>query len=502
MKRLIILLCILSLLLVGCETTEAPAPLTPGISAAEKEEAPKGTLTSPGVYFFPDADTNPITTTNLANHLLLRSVYQPLVTTDKNLSPVNRLVTSAEHKDTTITFNLHSDAKFSDGSFLTAADVVYSFELAMQTKTSPYYKQLQNVEKVSAKGKNTVVISLKQPDADALCAMDVPIIGEKNGLGCGPYCLDQKEGEAVLVANPHALQTPSISVLMLKEAQSSESMIRLFSGGIADILPGALLTEQTTGFTRDYQTDSFLTDQMVYIGTNQAEGKPLAKQKLREAIHYALDRTQLSKSVLVSMAQPTMYPYPADWYRAKQNETECVANLKAALAAMGELSYTRPTTLWQDADGNALTLQLLVNRDVTQLVAVAKNIATQLSGFGITVEVIEKTTEAYNAAKENGAFDFFVDVYRIGREVDASPLFTPGSDKTYGALTDPIAANAFAAYKKDGNLSTFQKTFAEALPILPLAFLKQPLYTTTGLSVDPSAGLFDPYGNWTAWKLS
>ncbi len=502
MKKFICCICILLIFLVGCDSAEVPSPLTPGISTAEKEEAPRGTLSTPGVYFFPDDDTHPITTNNTANHLLLRSVYQPLITSDNTLSPVNRLVTSVETRDQKIIFNLHPDAKFSDGTALTAADVVYSFELAMNTPASPYHKQMQNVEKVTANGKDTVTVHLKQPDADALLSMDVPIIGEKNGLGCGPYCFGEKEGEAALVANPHALQTPSISALMLREANNDDSVLRMFSGGITDILTGALLQQQTISFTRDYNTDAFGTDQFIYIGTNQSEGRPLAKQKLREAIHKVIDRSQIAKSVLVGMAEPTLYPYPADWYRAPQSDADCAADAEGAFTAMQEMKLSRPTTLWQNDAGEIVTLSLLVNSDLSQLVAVASNIATQLGGFGITVEITEKPTKEYSAALQNGAFDLFVDVYRIGRSLDASSLFTPESADTFGALTDPTAANAFAAYKKDGNIANFQKIFSETLPILPLAFVKHPLYTTTGLSVDTSAGLFDPYGNWPAWKLS
>lgn len=76
------------------------------------------------------------------------------------------LASSVEHPDaTTYVYNLRSGVKFSDGTPLTVADVVFSLDHNINGKESAVKLQWQDVASVSAKGSSAVVVKLKRPNA-------------------------------------------------------------------------------------------------------------------------------------------------------------------------------------------------------------------------------------------------------------------------------------------------------------------------------------------------
>ena len=100
---------------------------------------------------------------------------------------------------TTCTIQLRDDVTFSDGTSLSAEDVVYSLEQA-KGKGSIYRERLSDVTSITASGSTTVVIEINAADAAFDSLLDIPIIsrsGGSNPIGTGPYVLNTKKGKAV-----------------------------------------------------------------------------------------------------------------------------------------------------------------------------------------------------------------------------------------------------------------------------------------------------------------
>ena len=88
---------------------------------------------------------------------------------------------------------------FSDGTSLSAEDVVYSLEQA-KGKGSVSRERLSDVTSITASGSTTVVIEINAADAAFDLLLDIPIIsrsGGSNPIGTGPYVLNTKKGKAV-----------------------------------------------------------------------------------------------------------------------------------------------------------------------------------------------------------------------------------------------------------------------------------------------------------------
>ena len=125
------------ILLCGCrardENTSSFSEIT---GTASSSSVGRGYLT----LLYSSADTfNPYTAATDINRQLCRLLYEPLLKTDNSYNISYSLAQSAEVKGKECTVSLKS-RYFSDGTALTAEDVVYSFNLAKKSNTEYAYK--------------------------------------------------------------------------------------------------------------------------------------------------------------------------------------------------------------------------------------------------------------------------------------------------------------------------------------------------------------------------
>ena len=202
MKRtLAVCLCaaLLLCLLAGC-TEEIPEYIPTG-GALDSDTPHTRPTTDPqkpeekqiSLAYNAEAGMNPLLTMSFTNRMLFTLIYQGLFTVNNEYecSPIlckNYNVTSDMK---TYTFYLE-EAYFSDGTALTAADVVASLEAA---RSSDYYGgRLQHVDSITAYG-DVVVIELDTPMENLPILLDIPIIKAdeieaEQPLGTGPYRVD------------------------------------------------------------------------------------------------------------------------------------------------------------------------------------------------------------------------------------------------------------------------------------------------------------------------
>ena len=137
---------------------------------------------------------------------------------------------------TTCTIQLRDDVTFSDGTSLSAEDVVYSLEQA-KGKGSIYRERLSDVTSITASGSTTVVIEINAADAAFDSLLDIPIIsrsGGSNPIGTGPYVLNTKKGKAVsMTRNTNWWQEGTLpaDTITLYAADDSDMMIFGFGSG-------------------------------------------------------------------------------------------------------------------------------------------------------------------------------------------------------------------------------------------------------------------------------
>ena len=195
----------------------------PGLSgtpfAAAAEPVPGGTLRV--ALNITPAVLNPMLTRLNSEYMLAEMLYSGLTTLAPDMTAKPDLATewSANDDATEWRFVLRDNAKFSDGSPVTPADVAASFKKLLDPETAaPGSRNLGPIDTVTVDGDNAVVFKTKSPYADLPVALSYPtakVIPAKiaegdfeslaqTPLGSGPFRLVdfQPDQVAVLEKNP------------------------------------------------------------------------------------------------------------------------------------------------------------------------------------------------------------------------------------------------------------------------------------------------------------
>ena len=266
------------LLLSGCrgntEGTSSDLPIgTESVSFADRDYI---------TLLYSASDTfDPYTATTDSNRQLCKLIYEPLLKLDDEFNAVYWLAERVELEGRLCTVTL-KNRSFSDGSRLTADDVVYSFNLAKKSATEYAYK-LYSAESASAQGSNTVVFKLSKADPYFTNLLDFPILksgSEKQTtsdsvalppIGCGRYKVD--ESLTKLVLNEASLVNASeysIKEIRLVNAPDSESLSHYVEIGAADMYYSDISDGNILRMSGEKVNINI--NHIVYIGVNHSYG--------------------------------------------------------------------------------------------------------------------------------------------------------------------------------------------------------------------------------------
>ena len=248
-----------------------------------------------------------------------------LVSYDAKLNLVPVIASKvANPTPTKYVYTLKPGIKFSDGSPVTADDVVYSILRNVNPKLgSQVQSYFPTVKKVAKTGPNEVTVTLKQVDPLYKYAMVyAPIIPKKfatakgkklgaqgNGtwISTGPYMLKSFTGDKiVLVRNPHYWgkkpSTEQITFSWISDSQTLQLAVR--SGQIDGTFVVALpdITQWKTIPNINLISAPALRSWWVSFDLTQA---PLNDLHVRKAFAYALNQKGIIDSILHGYGQPS-----------------------------------------------------------------------------------------------------------------------------------------------------------------------------------------------------
>ena len=235
----------------------------------------------------------------------------------------------------TYTFHLRSGLKFSDGSPITAEDVVFSWQRIADPKVgSPYNMLASNIVNgqaiidskmpatqlgIKALDPQTIEISLNHPDASFLqiCAMpNTAVVSKanlqkfgqawtdpKNMVNSGAYIVKEWviKGHMSLVKNPNYYDASNVSVtnitvLPIVDANASLNQYQAKQVDITDRIPIDQYKEINQQFTT--QAHTVTQEGLYYYDLNMTLPKFKSSPQLRQALSMAVDRQALVKDVL------------------------------------------------------------------------------------------------------------------------------------------------------------------------------------------------------------
>lgn len=388
------------------------------------------------------ADTfNPYTAKTGINRQFMTLLYDSLIRVNNEFEAVYSLAESVDLNEKKCVVTI-KDVVFSDGSALTADDVVYSYNLAKNSDNS-YRARLYEVESAKAIDRKTVEFSLNKYDQYFVNLLDFPII--KSGsdkitdsdsvvqppIGSGRFIVSDDKNS--LIVNPkYKGSNNNIKTIKLINAPDNESVSHYAQIGApdmyySDISDGNIL--RLSGTKLDVNLNN-----IVYIGINKNYGA-LKETAVRQAISSGIDRTKICRDYYYNNAIAANGFFNPAWKAVNSVQNiQIIANKEITVENLEEIGYNSLDNrgLRLNSSGDYLSFTMLVNSENRIRVAAAKSIAEQLLEYGIKITVIEKSYADYKKALEDENFQLFLGETKLTNNMDISCLVLEGGSVAYG----------------------------------------------------------------------
>ena len=391
---------------------------------------------------------NPYTAKTKANREISSLLYDALIKTDNCFDAVYVLAQSAQTVDKTCTVTL-KEAHFTDGSAVTANDVIYSFNTAKATARYSY--NFYEVLSVTATDSKTVVFKLSQNDPYFINLLDFPIIKsgtsgvtdadgkETAPIGCGRYyvaddglSLKQNEnyyGKKGVIKTVNLINSP--------DTASTEHYVEVGAASLYYAEGGNIV--RMSGKKTEVNLN-----RLIYIGINGAYGS-LQTKEMRYAISSALNREEICHSAYYNNAVSAtgfFNPYFKDTQSFQTIEQK--PNYKITVENLAKIGYNNMNSsgYYVNSAGNNPVFTLLVNSENSSRVAAAELISAQCKNAGIQINVVECSYEQYLTRLASGDFQLYLGEITVLNNMDFSQLVISGGSAAYGVTNQNTAENA------------------------------------------------------------
>ena len=442
--------------------------------------------------------------------------YEPLIVreSDGSLAPglaASWSFTGAGNK--TFVMQLRSGVKFSDGSTLTAQNVVDDF--AYLEKAAGQQAPTFAGDTFTATGPLQVTVTMKTPDPDLPTELtqdtNAGDIISETGLktpsdlgtqtfGAGPYKIDPAQTVSgdhyTYVPNPNyydkgAVHWKKVVIKVIADASSMLSALKTGQVNMAQGDPSTLAAAKAAGLT-------VTSTPLLWVGITLADrggtvSKPLADLRVRQALNDATDRAAIINALFPGNGSPTdQVTVPGGYgYQASLDSTYPfdLVKAKSLLAAAG---YPHGFTMG------------MVSGDFGGQNLLAQALQQQWAKIGVTVKITDiANTSQFFTTSFSGKYPTFTTVYGQQPIVTEGPglflptaLFNPfhTTDSTLQSLYNQDAGSAGTAKAAlDQQIEAYLVHQAWFVPVLTQGL---PFYATTnitGTSVSPLAPLVELY---------
>ncbi len=443
-------------------------------------------------------------------------VYESLVTIDDQGLPQPYLAETwtVEDNGQTWVFTLRDNLFFSDGTKLTAADVVASgqYILAMakqeEIASQGFYRNIRYmVSKFEARDEKTVVVTTTSDRKyfGLLYAMAFPVVPATQvdlaaPYGSGPYKFSEFEpanNYMYLSVNTNWWQSPpKIKEIVISTYTSNRDVISAYETAQVD-----------TVFTRQVSASQYKSgneSKAIVSSTRQLETLlmnfneiPLENLNVRRAIRAAVDKAMIINNVYMGTAIDTDTPIPPSSWLYYDQELVYQYDFELAQKLLEEEG-------WVDSDGDNildkiidgkqrnLRLRLFVYEDPDNNVRfeTANMIADMLEKLKMKISITPMSYEEVQEKLQVNNFDLVLASFQVDTVPDAGFLLMKGNTANYGRYNSETMTQLCKDLRKDITQTEFaytwqgiQQQFAEDVPFLCLFYragvvLTRKMYST------------------------
>jgi peptide/nickel transport system substrate-binding protein len=374
------------------------------------------------------------------------------------------------------TFRLRANARFCDGSPITAEDVQFSIARAME-RDSRVTWQFPASPVVETLDPRTLRITLDRPNvafvsyltlwgSSVLSKAYTERIGQEamgqNPLGSGPFCLARWDrGQvAVLRRNPHYWdpERPYLDEVQMRVVQDENAAVLQLRGGQIDVTlavphnqfrplsatPGIVVNRVTL-----YASSSFVPNVRAF--------PPFQDVNVRRAMLYALDRQAMVDAVLFGNGEPVQSPFYGPGLLFHTADFAVPYDLEMARRLMAQSAFPQ---------GFSFRLIVPSGDDMANQASVI--VANQLAQIGIRVQVQPTEAGTILQLRSSGQFDMF---YKLGSNLVIDPAMNIPFDFWPRDIGGSDAA--FSGYRNDEIIRLSRAAEGEQDPVRRAAMYRE-----------------------------
>jgi peptide/nickel transport system substrate-binding protein len=509
MKKIFLMMIMGFFILTGCTQNDNKTYLE--IEMLEEEIIIKdgGSITIASIA---PLSLNPLLNMDPSVDNMLRLIFEPLAILDENLKPVPNLAKSFElsYTDNSILVTMRDDVFWTNGSKVTAYDVVFSIDTIRNASNSIYKEQINNIVSTNVIDEQNIRIHFRNGSTISKYSLLFPIIpashyrGNLNAsvpVGNGPFMMYEyrQNREITLVKNPNYFKgAPNIQTIRVIMVQDNQTKYYAFQENIIDALPTSLSSFNRHSGSRDSLVNTYATGVFDFIGFNLSNNY-LRDRRVRQAIAHSVDIEEIMRNVYLGQGERALTPInPASWlYESDVLYHE--HNIETAIALLNQSSmseHSRENTVFR----------ILVNEENIERVSVANILQRRLLDIGIQSEIAAVSFLQYTDMLNRGEFDIFIGGVNLSHTPDLTSMFGTNGNINFSSYSNEVmdvqlraVLNSSTEEELKRNVSNVQKTIANDIPIVGLAFRKSALVTGKNIygAVEPSANnVFMGIHNW------
>ena len=423
-------------------------------------------------------------------------VYESLIRIDDDYNPQPYLCESWEigNGGKTWTFHLRENVTFSDGTPLTASDVVATIdailEKANQTNATDYgyYRNLAYyVSSASATNDTTLIIRTASGRRywGLLYELTFPVlkaseVNSENPVGTGPYVITSFDPCSYMLLEVNTRwwqQLPQVKQISVVMADTATAVMENFQYARVDaVLTRSLSASQVKSGTTTLNVDA-RTNVLETLVMNTTDSY-LSDINVRYAIRYAIDVDQLLSDNYMGMGSVTNTMYPQGTWMYDENLTNYYSydpeKSRELLAESGWADVDEDGVLDKlKEDGSGyyrLHLRLYVYEEPDNSVRIetANDISDALAAVGIEATVSVMTMTNMSSYLSNGSFDMALVAYAMDPCPDPGFLLMKSNTGNYARYN----SDAMNEYCKTLRTCLDQESYQQQLYQIQALYLK------------------------------
>lgn len=475
----VLMALILLLSLAGCGSKNNKGEKTESVSAASDVRLP----------YSREDGVNPFTAQSLLNQPIMPLLYEGLYYVDASYKAQPEIASSSSYSAGELTVTLDGSHKFSDGTYISPSDVVYSFQKA---KKSVYYGSALNMfSSARSSVGNSVIFKVASFSKYLTSDLVFPVVkmgsAEKSStpVGSGQYKYRVSNMGGLLEKNSECKTIRTAEEKGNKKHRGSINKIYL--SNIADT--ATLMDSLAIGnFNAVYDDLAAGPPERVKVNYGQMPmndiimvklrtSGDLANAKLRQDISTLLDRDSLVNTGLSGYGIPAALPFNPQWYETKDFKVN---------------KYNKDTAKSQLQKAfKGKTLSILTDGDNPLKVELATELQNQLLDMGIRTTIASPGYESYASAAGGDGYDFIIAEYKIPNDMNLSAAMPDKANlKLYQqVLTGQISLAKYAAW------------YQKKMPFLTLAYRNGLLAYSKDLANKPVPLPGNPYADAYQWEV-